>query len=517
TVTAGDASTQAYDVGVIVTPNSAKAITGFTISGQVGTTTINETTHTISLTVPYGTNVTALVPTISTSTGATVSPASGAAHNFTATSTYIVTAANSTTQAYTVSVVVLANTQTAPDNTGSATVNSSTPEVVVTNPTQAVAVTVSSGTTNPSIDFGALISGGTGTLPQTTITSANANNATVAIPASTVVTSADPAWDGVIAAPTVTTVSLPETSGQTKTLGAAVEVGFTGAKLSFDKAVRILLPGQAGKRAGYIRTGISFTEITATCAADDQTTGNALAVDAECKIDVGSDLVIWTKHFTSFASYSQVTTPSGGGISGGGSSSLGYVRTYPTTVASVATPTAASIAVNIKSVEGDVVLFVSDLVRGLSSGSEVRKLQELLSTDRDIYPAGIINGSFGPATEKAVVAFQKKYGLPQVGRVGPATRAKLQEVFGGAKIPVANYKIVNFTTNLVRGTKSDDVKKLQELLATDSEVYPSGIVNGTFGPLTEKAVIAFQKKYSLPQVGRVGPATRAKLQEVFTK
>jgi len=77
---------------------------------------------------------------------------------------------------------------------------------------------INSSVTNPSIDVSSFISGGTGTLPAINITSANAYNATVAISASTVVTSADNTWNGIIAAPTVTTVAIPETSGQTKLL-----------------------------------------------------------------------------------------------------------------------------------------------------------------------------------------------------------------------------------------------------------------------------------------------------------
>jgi hypothetical protein len=46
-----------------------------------------------------------------------------------------------------------------------------------------------------------------------------------------------------------------------------------------------------------------------------------LAAGADCKIDVGSDMVIWTKHFSSFISYSQSAVSSSGGSSGGGSSS----------------------------------------------------------------------------------------------------------------------------------------------------------------------------------------------------
>jgi len=215
----------------------------------------------------------------------------------------------------------LTATQTEPNGSGVATSSSSTPQVVISDPNQAVTITVSSGTTNPTIDVSSFIgSSGTGTIPAINITSANANNVTVAISSSTLVTSASSSWDGIIAAPTVTTVTLPPVSGQTKTLSTAIEIGFTGVKLSFDKAVKILLPGQADKRAGYTRTGTTFTEITTTCGENSQAWADTnLGVDGDCKINSGSDLVIWTKHFTSFATYTQTTNSTGGG-GGGGSS-----------------------------------------------------------------------------------------------------------------------------------------------------------------------------------------------------
>lgn len=227
----------------------------------------------------------------------------------------------------------LTATQISPDDSGVATSSSSTPQVVISDPNQAVAIIVSSGTINPTIDVSLFInSNGTGTLPAINITSANANNVTVAISSSTVVTSASTTWDGIIAAPTVVTdtFTLPVTSGQTKTLSTAIEIGSTGAKLSFDKAVKILLPGQVDKRAGYIRTGIAFTEITTTCGENSQAWADAnLSADGDCKINSGSDLVIWTKHFTSFATYTQTTNSTrgntgGGGGGGGGGGSATY-------------------------------------------------------------------------------------------------------------------------------------------------------------------------------------------------
>lgn len=207
----------------------------------------------------------------------------------------------------TYTVTVLTATQTTPDGNGTAMADSTKPQVVIINPTQAVNIAIADGTIYPTVDVSSFITNGTGTLPAITIISANAN---VAIPPSTIVTSADTAWNGVITAPTVTTVTLPTTEKETKTLSTAIEIGFTGAKLSFNKAVRLLLQGQTGKEAGYIRTGTEFVGITTTCNADDQEIVDAfLEVDGECKIDVGLDLVIWTKHFTTFATYTQTQKP----------------------------------------------------------------------------------------------------------------------------------------------------------------------------------------------------------------
>ncbi len=109
-VTAADGTTQDYTVTVTVAKNTAKAITGFKFGGLTPnvTGTVNETNKTVSLTVPYGTDVTALVPTI-TQTGSSVSPNSGVVQDFTNPVTYTVTAEDGTTQDYTVTVTVAKN------------------------------------------------------------------------------------------------------------------------------------------------------------------------------------------------------------------------------------------------------------------------------------------------------------------------------------------------------------------------------------------------------------------------
>ncbi len=88
--------------------STAKAITSFTFSslGADGVATIAEATRSIRDTVPSGTVVTNLVPTIAISEKSTISPASGVAGNFSGPVKYTVTAEDGSTQDYTVTVVV---------------------------------------------------------------------------------------------------------------------------------------------------------------------------------------------------------------------------------------------------------------------------------------------------------------------------------------------------------------------------------------------------------------------------
>lgn len=206
--------------------------------------------------------------------------------------------------------------QTVPDEDGEVLLDLSTPEVIVSSSTKPLNISLSADSDEALVNYSTLISSGAGLIPQTTI---NSNLATIFIPASTI-TSASTTWDGILSAPKITTVDLPVTSGKTNYLSSAIEIGFSGAKLSFDKAVRIVMPGQAGKKVGYTRSGENFIEITNVCLADSQAVGDALSADSECKIDSGSDLVIWTKHFTTFATYTQTTNVS----SGGGGSYINY-------------------------------------------------------------------------------------------------------------------------------------------------------------------------------------------------
>lgn len=168
TVTAEDASTREYIVYVDIAPNSAKAITGFSFVSPPATGVINETNHTINITVPFGTNVAYLVPTV-THTGASIYPSSGIAQNYTNLVSYTVTAEDNTTRDYTVTVTVALNSSKAITGFKFILTNPTIPEVsgIIDETSHSITVIVPHETTFtslvPTITYtGASISPGSG-------------------------------------------------------------------------------------------------------------------------------------------------------------------------------------------------------------------------------------------------------------------------------------------------------------------------------------------------------------------
>lgn len=215
------------------------------------------------------------------------------------------------------------------------TLTSAAPQVVVGSTGTDSTVNVPSSVNNSTLDVTNLvvIAGGTktATLPNNiTVSAATAvGNVTVQLPAGIQIQGSAGNWTGIINNPTVqsnSSVSVTPPSGYSTATSSVIEVGYGDVPLTFNKAVRILIAGQSGKLAAYSRSGIT-TQITAVCSADDQSAmDTALAAGGDCKLDIGSDLVIWTKHFTKFVTYTQTaisfsSSGSGSGDSGGGSAS----------------------------------------------------------------------------------------------------------------------------------------------------------------------------------------------------
>lgn len=163
------------------------------------------------------------------------------------------------------------------------------------------------------------------------------------------------------------------------------------------------------------------------------------------------------------------------------------------------------------------------LERG-SEGSEVRSLQKRL---KDLgYLSGTVDGSFGVATEAAVLAFQQRNGLTADGKAGTATLNRLygEDAIRNGGSPVDTTTQVNTTARggadtsdisstgyvtLEEGSQGEGVRRLQERLKKLG--YYNGSVDGSFGEGTAAAVMAFQLRNNLTVDGKAGPATQRAL------
>lgn len=138
-------------------------------------------------------------------------------------------------------------------------------------------------------------------LPEITATNSS-NTMSLTVPQGTKISSSSPSWDGSILLP------IPNTSTiDGKTVHQAMTVGSPGNTLTFDKPVRILLPGVAGKTVAYLDNSGTIVNINPVITADTVTAAAASLISAnklDGTITIGNDVVIWTKHFTTFLAYS---------------------------------------------------------------------------------------------------------------------------------------------------------------------------------------------------------------------
>ena len=286
---------------------------------------------------------------------------------------------------------------------GVATLSGETKQVMITSTEDPIRIEVEDDVTDPKIILTSLISSETNELPQMEIITSTAS---VYIPAGEINIS-DLSWDGLLDAPTIATAEIPVSNS---TFSKAVEVGSPNVRIKFGNAVKMVMTGEAGKQLGYFDEDGEFAKITNTCGQNTQSWANAnLGEEGECKIDVGTDLVIWTKHFTKFATYTESSSSSGSRV-------IGYmpkVKTLAlntTEVTVTTTPSAYNLGTTLLK-QGQRNNFVKELQRFLNNNLKLKLVED---------------GIFGPMTKSAVVLFQKNNGLISDGIVGPLTKAKMK-------------------------------------------------------------------------------------------
>ncbi|MFT6818044.1 MAG: peptidoglycan hydrolase-like protein with peptidoglycan-binding domain [Myxococcota bacterium] len=160
----------------------------------------------------------------------------------------------------------------------------------------------------------------------------------------------------------------------------------------------------------------------------------------------------------------------------------------------------------------------SPVLRQGTNGRQVRSLQTLLNAH------GMrigVDGSFGPRTRQALMAFQLAVGLLADGIAGAATAGKLNRA--ATVRPVARPDTLSGPAPVTQVTgdpvlsfnsRGGIVSALQALLNAKGA---SETVDGVFGAGTRRAVVAFQRANGLSPDGVVGTGTAAKLNDPSSK
>lgn len=168
--------------------------------------------------------------------------------------------------------------------------------------------------------------------------------------------------------------------------------------------------------------------------------------------------------------------------------------------------------------KGSAVSSIGYTLESGSEGSSVRALQNRLKSLG--YLKGTTDGSFGVATEAAVIAFQQTNGLTADGKAGTGTLNRIYsdkaiKANGSAistdKESGSDSKDISSTgyKTLETGSEGADVRKLQNKLKDLG--YYAGTVDGKYGDGTEASVMAFQQRNNLRVDGKAGPATQRRL------
>lgn len=175
----------------------------------------------------------------------------------------------------------------------------------------------------------------------------------------------------------------------------------------------------------------------------------------------------------------------------------------------------------------DRQVFAQNLALG-DEGGDVRVLQSALKTLGYYY--GAIDSQFDEVVETAVRNFQLDHFVILSatdngnGRFGPSTREKLSEMLlkvETEELIEKKWSEFHFEGNAARGSRNDEVWKLQELLIQGE--YLDHAPTGYFGKLTKAALVEFQIDQGLiahqnsAGAGNVGPKTTERLNQLLVE
>lgn len=163
------------------------------------------------------------------------------------------------------------------------------------------------------------------------------------------------------------------------------------------------------------------------------------------------------------------------------------------------------------------------VLREGSKGVDVQQLQYYLSVIATFQPQvstiSTIDSRFGLQTERAVMSFQRAYGLIVDGIVGQATWNAIYAAYSRFNTTVTPDDLAPQYPGIAikNGASGTSVQQIQQALNIVGQEYtgiPVLVEDGVFGAETERAVRRFQELFNLDVDGIVGVNTWNKLFEV---
>lgn len=159
-------------------------------------------------------------------------------------------------------------------------------------------------------------------------------------------------------------------------------------------------------------------------------------------------------------------------------------------------------------------------------GQPIRSLQTMLrvlSEDDRSLPPLVPDGIYGQETANAILAFQRKYGLPTTGAADQETWEAVVRAYEPALIRVGKAQPIEIIMDpgkvYVLGDSSPYLYLLQSMLLFLSQLHPdieTPTHSGTLDSPTSEALAGFQLLAGLPPTGELDKVTWKYLVHQFT-
>ncbi|WP_050697673.1 peptidoglycan-binding domain-containing protein [Anaeromassilibacillus senegalensis] len=145
------------------------------------------------------------------------------------------------------------------------------------------------------------------------------------------------------------------------------------------------------------------------------------------------------------------------------------------------------------------------------SGQKVSHLQYMLAVLSEFtpqIPPVQVTGVFDAETKSAVLAFQRRAGMPETGEVGAPTWDAIYDAYAGvAETVLSRGELFPYQGNPAPATTVQALQTQLNAVANATPGMPRPPITGQPDAMTQRAILQFQKLCKLPANGQIDSAT----------